>query len=147
MLAVFQLSSAGLQGIGHPEVAMRHLVVTGILKVIFNYSLTSIPMLNIKGAAIGTVLAFMAGSFLNIFYLRKMTGINYEVLRLIKITIVTVIMAIGVKVSYYFLVGAEINSHISTLIAIIIGIGIYGLLLFGLKELDINMVKRIIKGV
>jgi stage V sporulation protein B len=45
MLAAFQLSSAGLQGIGRPEIGMRNLVITGILKVIFNYSLTSVPCL------------------------------------------------------------------------------------------------------
>ncbi len=62
VLAAFQLSSAGLQGIGRPEIGMRNLLVTGGLKVVFNYTLTSIPMLNIQGAAIGTVLAFAFGS-------------------------------------------------------------------------------------
>lgn len=147
VLAAFQLSSAGLQGIGRPEIAMRHLVITGILKVIFNYSLTSIPMLNIQGAAIGTVLAFLAGSLLNIIYLKKLTGVIYEQGRLLKIALVTVIMAIGVQFSYLGLVGADINSHISTVLAIIVGVGIYGILLFLLKELDINMIKRITGGV
>ena len=34
MLAAFQLSSASLQGIGRPEIAMRNLIITGIFKVI-----------------------------------------------------------------------------------------------------------------
>jgi stage V sporulation protein B len=74
VLAAFQLSSAGLQGIGRPEIAMRSLLVTGLLKVVFNYSLTSVPMLNIRGAAIGTVLAFGIGSMLNLFFLKRYTG-------------------------------------------------------------------------
>ena len=64
-LAAFQLSSAGLQGMGRPEIAMKNLLITGILKVIFNYTLTGIPVLNVRGAAIGTVVAFLIGSFLN----------------------------------------------------------------------------------
>ncbi len=147
VLAAFQLSSAGLQGIGRPEIAMRHLVVTGILKVIFNFSLTSVPMLNIKGAAIGTVLAFTIGSLLNIIALKKLTGVPYEIGRFVKIGLVTVIMALGVKFCYQALVGADINSHISTLIAITIGVGIYGVLLVLLKELDISMLKKITGGV
>ena len=99
-LAAFQLSSAGLQGIGRPEIAMRHLLVTGVLKVIFNYTLTAIPMWNIRGAAIGTVLAFTIGSLLNIYYLKRLTKVTYEVGRLLKLTLVTVFMSIAVKYSY-----------------------------------------------
>lgn len=147
VLAAFQLSSAGLQGIGRPEIAMRHLVITGILKVIFNYSLTSVPMLNIQGAAIGTVLAFLVGSMLNVIYLKKITGVRYEGGRLLKISVVTVLMAIAVKFAYQALVGFNIHSHISTLMAITIGVIIYGILLFVIRELDIKMLKRILRDV
>lgn len=146
-LAAFQLSSAGLQGIGKPEIAMRHLLITGVLKVIFNYSLTAVPMLNIRGAAIGTVLAFAVGSLLNIIYLKKMTGVTYENFRLLKITLVTVAMAISVKYSYQFLVGMDLRSHLATVVAIAVGIGVYGLLLLLTRELDMTMFKRIIKDV
>jgi len=146
-LAAFQLSSAGLQGIGRPEIAMRHLLITGVLKVIFNYTLTAVPMLNIRGAAIGTVLAFTIGSLLNIIYLHRLTQVEYEGGRLLKITLVTVLMAVAVRYSYQYLVGIDIHSHISTLLAIALGVGIYGLLLFLVKELDMNMLKNIIKDV
>ncbi|MGI5911266.1 MAG: putative polysaccharide biosynthesis protein [Syntrophomonadaceae bacterium] len=145
-LAAFQLSSAGLQGIGYPEIAMRNLITTGIFKVIFNYSLTSIPMLNIQGAALGTVTAFLIGSLLNIIYLKKLTGIVYEKVHLSKIGVVTIVMAIGVKYAYQSLVGVDIHSHIATLLAITIGVAIYGLLLFLIRELDINMIRRITKN-
>lgn len=147
VLAAFQLSSAGLQGIGRPQIAMRNLLITGILKVIFNYTLTSIPMLNIKGAAIGTVIAFLIGSLLNTYYLHKLTGVSYEGGRFLKISLITVFMAIAVKFSYGFIVGMDISSHIATVAAITIGVGIYGGLLFMMRELDIDMVKRIVKGV
>jgi stage V sporulation protein B len=146
-LAAFQISSAGLQGIGRPEIAMRNLIVTGILKVIFNYTLTSVPFLNIQGAAIGTVTAFLVGSFLNMLYLTKATKIKYEYGRLLKILLVTLVMGIAVKVIFLALVGMDINSHISTLLAILAGVGIYGVLLLVLKELDINIIKKITRGV
>lgn len=144
VLAAFQLSSAGLQGNGHPEIAMRNLIITGIIKVFLNYTLTSVPSLNIQGAAIGTVTAFLIGSLLNMIYLHKLTGVVYEGRRMVKIGMVTVIMTLGVKFIYQGLVGADIHSHISTLLAITAGMGIYGLLLLLLKELDWDMVKRLI---
>jgi stage V sporulation protein B len=124
---------------------MRNLIITGIIKVILNYTLTSVPVLNVRGAAIGTVTAFLIGSLLNIIYLQKLTGVVYEGKRLVKIGLVTVIMTLGVKFIYQALVGADIHSHISTLLAITVGMGIYGLLLLLLKELDVDMVKRLIE--
>ncbi|MDD3364327.1 MAG: polysaccharide biosynthesis C-terminal domain-containing protein, partial [Syntrophomonas sp.] len=144
-LAAFQLTSAGLQGIGRPEIAMRNLVVTGILKTIFNYSLTSIPMLNIKGAAIGTLLAFTIGSALNLYYLQRMTGMHYEIGRLLKLLLITISMGISVKLSYSFLVASGLVSNWSTVVAITIGIGVYGVLLLVLKEFDMDMVRKIVK--
>jgi stage V sporulation protein B len=143
MLAAFQLSSASLQGIGHPEIAMRNLIITGIIKVGLNYVLTSVPILNVRGAALATVTAFLIGSFLNIIYLKKLTGVVYEGRRMVKIGLVTVIMTLGVKFVYQGLIGVDIHSHIATLLAIIVGTGIYGVLLLLLKELDWDMVKRI----
>lgn len=145
MLAAFQLSSAGLQGIGKPEIAMRNLVITGMFKVIFNYTLTSVPALNIQGAAIGTVLAFTIGSLLNIIYLKKLTGVGYEYGRLLKIALVTTLMAVSAYLSYHFLVGADIKSHLATLLAMCTGVAVYGILLFIVKELDITMLKKIIR--
>lgn len=143
VLAAFQLSSAGLQGIGHPQIAMRNLIITGIIKVFLNYTLTSVPSLNIQGAAIGTVTAFLVGSLLNMIYLYKLTGVVYEGRRMVKIVLVTIVMTLGVKFIYQGLVGADIHSHISTLLAITAGMGIYGILLLMLKELDLDMVKRV----
>lgn len=144
-LAAFQLTSAGLQGIGRPEVAMRNLIITGMLKTIFNYSLTSIPMLNIKGAAIGTLLAFTIGSALNLYYLQRMTRMHYEMGRLLKLLLITTAMGISVQLSYSSLVASGLVSSLSTVAAIAIGVAIYGVLLFLFKEFDLDMIGKIVK--
>ena len=100
-------------------------------------------MLNIQGAAIGTVMAFAVGSALNLYYLKRYTGIRYELGRLLKISLLTVLMGIGVYVSYGFIVGMGLHSHLSTLLAICIGVAIYGGLLLILKLIDMDMVKRL----
>jgi len=144
-LAAFQLSSAGLQGIGRPEIAVRSLVITGICKIIFNYSLTSIPMLNIKGAAIGTLAAFTIGSILNIYSLRSLTGVRYEMNRFLKLLMITIVMGISVKLSYSFMVASGLVSRWSTVGAITIGVLIYGILLLIFKEFDLDIIKKIAK--
>jgi len=144
-LAAFQLSSAGLQGIGRPQIAMRNLILTGVFKTFFNYTLTSVPMLNIRGAAIGTLAAFTIGSLLNIYSLQTNTGVRYETGRLVKLVLITLIMGVGVKISYQFLVAGGLSSHWATVAGISVGIIIYGLLLLFLKELDLDMIKKISK--
>lgn len=143
VMAAFQISSAGLQGLGRPEIAMRHLIVVGVIKVIMNYSLTAVPTLNIRGAALGTVAAFAVGSLLNIVYLKQLTGVVYEKARLLRITVVTVVMGIVVRISYQGLLANDINSHIATVLAIMVGVSVYGILLLLLKEFDLGMVRRI----
>lgn len=146
VLAAFQISSAGLQGIGKPEIAMRHLIITGMLKVIFNYSLTSVAALNIRGAAIGTVLAFMVGSFLNIASLKKLTGIRYEIGRMIKLLAATLIMTVATQNLYFWLLNLDISSHVATLLAISVAVILYLLLLLLSKEMDLDMIKRLRGG-
>lgn len=144
-LAAFQLSAAGLQGIGRPEIGMRNLVITGVLKTFFNYTLTAIPMLNIRGAAIGTLAAFAIGSLLNITYLNKLTGVKYEVGRMLKLLLISTIMGISVKLCYGLLVANGLVSGWGTLVAIAVGVGIYAILLLIFKEFEIDMLKRIVK--
>lgn len=144
-LAAFQLSAAGLQGIGRPEIGMRNLVITGVLKTFFNYTLTAIPMLNIRGAAIGTLAAFAIGSLLNIAYLNKLTGVKYEVGRMLKLLLISTIMGISVKLCYGLLVANGLVSGWGTLVAIAVGVGIYAILLLIFKEFEIDMLKRIVR--
>lgn len=145
MMAAFQISSAALQGLGRPEIAMRHLIVVGVLKVIMNYTLTAVPVLNIRGAAVATIAAFAVGSWLNVVCLKKLTGVQYEKIRLFKLTLITIAMAAVVKVSYQGMITADINSHLATMAAILIGVGAYGILLLLIKEFDLDMIRRIAK--
>jgi len=144
-LAAFQLSSAGLQGIGRPEIAMRNLIITGVLKTIFNYSLTSVALLNIKGAAIGTVAAFAVGSALNIYFLKRLTGVRYEVARMAKLLIVTTAMGISVVQVYSLLVAGGTGSALATALAIAVGVLVYVVLLLVIRELNLDMLRKTIR--
>lgn len=144
-LAAFQLSSAGLQGIGRPEIAMRNLIITGVLKTIFNYSLTSVALLNIKGAAIGTVAAFAVGSALNIYFLKRLTGVRYEVARMVRLLIVTTAMGISVVQVYGLMVAGGTGSALATAVSIAAGVLVYGVLLLVIRELDLDMLKKTIR--
>lgn len=145
VLALFQLTSASLQGIGHPEIPLRHLMVTGVLKVIFNYTLTGLVFLNIKGPAIGTTAAFLVGSALNMIQLSRRTGVHYEWWRYVKLILITVFMAVCAYMGYHILVGRGLISGLSTILAILIGIAVYGLTLLAARELDPDSLRSILR--
>jgi stage V sporulation protein B len=143
MLGAFQISSSSLQAMGHPEIAMRNLVLTGGLKIIFNYTLTGVAVLNIQGAAIGTVMAFFFGSLLNLISLKALSHIRYETRRFGKITLISAFMALGAGLSYRALI-AHLAGNWATVLAITIGVAIYGVLMLATKELDARMLRRLI---
>ena len=145
VLALFQVTSASLQGLGHPEIPLRHLVVTGALKIFFNFYLTGLVYLNIKGPAIGTSLAFLVGSALNMIQLARRTGVSFEWGRYVKLALITVVMGIMVYVSYETLVAWGMHSHLTTLVAIAIGVGVYGIALLVSKELDLALIRRLLR--
>jgi len=87
------------------------------------------------------VISFFIGSLLNINILKKMTGISYEGQRLFKIALATIIMAVVVKFSFLFLLSLNVHSHIATLIAIIIGICVYGIQLLAFREFSLEIFK------
>ncbi len=145
VLALFQVTSAALQGLGHPEIPLRHLMVTGVLKIFFNFFLTGLVYLNIKGPAIGTSLAFLVGCALNMIQLKRRTGVSFEWGRFTKLSVVTFIMGVVVYIAYQTLVVRGMYSHLATLVAIVIGTGVYGIALLVTRELDLALIKRLLK--
>ncbi|MGE5405604.1 MAG: putative polysaccharide biosynthesis protein [Candidatus Saccharibacteria bacterium] len=135
-LAVFQITGSSLQGIGLSKIPMRNLMITGVLKVIMNYTLTGITLLNIKGPAISTVIAFSIGALLNMVELARHSGVRYEWGRFAKLAVFSAFMGLAVKWCYTGLIGWNITSNIATTISIILGMLVYGFLLAISKELD-----------
>lgn len=144
VLAAFQISAASLQGLGKPNIPLRNLIVTGILKVFFNFHLTG-TFLGIRGPAIGTTVAFLVGSLLNFYELKKISGVRYEGARFIKLCAVTVLMAVGVKLAFQVLIASGVHSYYSTLLSITFGALLYAAILFLIRELDLRTIRNLLK--
>jgi len=144
-MAVFQVTSSALQALGRPDLPLKHLMVIGVVKVICNYSLTGITSLNILGPAIGTVLAFCVGSVLNYYWLKRISGMHTEMGRQAKIALAAIVMGVVVYYGFELLVIGGISSHLATLVAIGVGVGVYGALLLLLGELDRDLIRRVLR--
>jgi len=142
-LALTQTTTGILQGIGKTMVPVKNMLIGAAIKVVINYILTGIPSVNIKGAALGTVVGYLVPSFLNAAQVVRWThlkaNLNYLVL---KPALATAIMGAGVKLAHVQLMIFGFSQNKATVFAIAIGVLIYALVLLvigGLKESDLKL--------
>lgn len=134
-LAISQTSTGILQAIGKQVVPVKNLALGCVGKVVITFILVGIPVINVKGAAIGTVTAYFVALILNNRCVKKHTGakINYE-LTYIRPGIAGAIMGGAAFMIHKILLGLLGNS-LATVVAIAIGALVYVVLIFALKAI------------
>jgi stage V sporulation protein B len=135
-LSLFQTFTGILQGLGKQLVPAGNLLIGALLKLVLSYILIGIPDLNIKGAVIATVIGFALACILNLIFVKIYTKVKFDIIRDIMKPIISVIaMGLVVKYSHYFL-STYISSRMSTVISIVLGAVVYGIMLLATKTLN-----------
>src|SRR5699024_625470 len=128
-LTLVQALTAMLQGLGKPIIPVINLFIGAVFKLILTYILTAIPSINVKGAAISTVVAYGVAAILDLIMVRIVSKTKFEYMDIfIKPLISSVGMAIVVRLSYISLLNL-LGSGLSTIVSVIIGIIVYSILL------------------
>ncbi|WP_053955552.1 putative polysaccharide biosynthesis protein [Inediibacterium massiliense] len=128
-LTLVQTFTGVLQGLGRPTIPVINLFIGSFFKILATYSLTSIPSLNVKGAAIGTVTAYMVAALLNFFAVKRLTKTKFSVIQFLVKPIISVgAMGISVLFVYTRFIGV-FGNRITTVAAVGIGALIYGMML------------------
>ncbi len=142
-LTLVQTMTGILQGMNKEKIPVINLVIGAIIKAIISYSLTSIPDINIKGAALGTVIGYAVATILNFRALQKYQGKNLGLgVIVVKPIFATVIMAFAAHYTYRFSYLYTTRNSISAIISIFIAVLIYGVLIIaigGLKAEELEM--------
>ena len=126
-LTLDQSLTAILQGIGKPMKPVKNLAVGAIVKIILTYTLTRVPGIEVKGAAISTVAAYFTASMLNLRDVKKQIDVKISFVNtVVKPVIGAVIMGVIVKVVYVYSVHI-LGGKMSTVVSIILGGIVYGL--------------------
>ncbi|MTI47649.1 putative polysaccharide biosynthesis protein [Sporosalibacterium faouarense] len=128
-LTLVQSLTAILQGLGKPHIPVKNLMVGSLVKIVATFTLTGIQSINVKGAAIGTVLAFMVAAILNFIAVKKHTKISINVVNVFLKPILAVITMMIIVWSTYSYLSPILGEKITTILAIIIGAIVYGLIL------------------
>jgi stage V sporulation protein B len=145
-LASVQTLTGVLQGIERQFIPVINLFIGAVCKAAFTYFLTSIPAVNIKGAAIGTVFAYIVATVLNFRAVIKHTGVRFDWPgTLVKPLISAAIMGAAAFGSYHLLI-LFIGSGLATVAAIAIGALFYFILLFATRAITDEELAMLPKG-
>lgn len=141
LLGLHQVSTAILQGLGHPTIPMVNMILAAAAKVILNWNLTAIPALGIMGSAWATAADMGVAAIINLFFIWKFIGYKMELGQLLKTMFAAGIMAIGVKFFYDWTMAWWGIGWISTFGAVFFGCAVdlfVMTLIGGLKEEDLE---------
>ncbi|HHX78074.1 MAG TPA: polysaccharide biosynthesis protein, partial [Firmicutes bacterium] len=102
-IALFQVTSGILQGMGKTQLPLLHLLLGSAVKVVLNWILIGIPSLNIQGAAAASVAGFALASLLNLYRVKETTGLKLDLSKfLLRPLFAVAFMSLAVHLWYYF---------------------------------------------
>ncbi len=145
-LALVQTLTGILQGIGKQMIPVKNLLIGAVVKIIITYVLTGIYSVNIKGAAIGTVAAYITAAALDLIAVRKHLGIKLDVrLTFAKPALCALIMGLVAAITYRCVMHFCGNT-ISTLAAVLLGVAVYAVLILAFKAITPDEIEKLPKG-
>ncbi|WP_196594789.1 putative polysaccharide biosynthesis protein [Pectinatus sottacetonis] len=153
LLGLHQITTAVLQGLGHPTVPMVNMIIAAIAKVILNWTLTAQPSLGIMGAAWATAADIGIAALINLYFLHKYIGYKIEFKQVAKNIMAAAVMAVIIYATYHLIMFKLSSNAIATLSSVFVGAVAYIVVLLlvrGILESDMEAIpvvgKFAIKG-
>ena len=137
-LGLHQISTGVLQGLGKTTIPVINMIIACIVKVGISWSLTSLPVLGVKGAALATVADFAVAAIINMVFIYKLTGYKMSPGSIIRPCLAASVMGAGIFAVLSF---AGSWGAWSILLAMLIAVPTYALALMaagGLTREDLE---------
>ncbi|MCI2098395.1 MAG: polysaccharide biosynthesis protein [Succiniclasticum sp.] len=134
-LGVYQVTTGALQGIGKTAVPMWNMFFGAVVKVAAVWYWTSLPWLNIQGAAWAADLNFFVVAALNLYFLRR-NGIAFPWAEAGRIACASLLMGAGAAGVLWVLPGAGLAARlcVGMVLSFIIYVGAVAMLGIVTKE-------------
>lgn len=130
-LAIMRTLSASLQGIGKISLPVLNLFIGAVTKTVITFILVGIPALNINGAAIGTVCAYLTAAVLNYLGLRKYADVDLDFKSVfIRPFLASAIMGASAIGVYKLIYAIHPGNLTATAIAILVAVAVYFVMVF-----------------
>ncbi|MBU3134207.1 polysaccharide biosynthesis protein [Clostridium gasigenes] len=147
-IIVTQTTTSIMQGTGHYIAPVINLFIGCLVKIVLTWILVPIPSLNIYGAVIASVGAYVVATILNLISMKvKMKTKLRFYSSFIKPAYAAILMIVSTMFAYNFLFKKTSSNSTSCLLAILLGIIIYGVSILIFRVFSMNEIKeRLIKN-
>lgn len=146
-LAIVQTSTGGLQGIGRQMIPVRNLFVGVAVKFVVTWTLTAVPAVNIKGAALGNAAAYLIAAVLDVIALKRYTGMRLQAVQVfLKPILSSAVMGAAAAASYkllFLILGRNAPACIGSIFLAII---VYSLMILKTKTVTREEIKSVAGG-
>jgi stage V sporulation protein B len=124
-LTLVQSLTAILQAVDKQRIPVKNLAIGAVVKIILTYALVGIPSLNVQGAALSTIAAYLTAAVLNYIDINKYTDIKVSILKVaFRPLLASAIMGVAVYLSYHYSLDL-LGIKKAALLAILAGIAVY----------------------
>ena len=146
-MSTLQTLTGILQGVDKQMVPVKNLAIGAVGKILVTYIFVGIKAVNVNGATLGTVTAYLIATILNMRDIKKYTGVTFDFnMTFVKPFIASVIMGVCAFASYKLLFLVTASNDVSTILAIAIAVAVYGVLILGLKAITKKEIAKLPKG-
>ncbi len=129
VLALITIMTGILQGVGKQVFPVINLFIGLLVKVVVTWVLVGTVQVNVVGAPLGTLAAYLIAGGLDMYCLCRFTGVKLSGrLLLVKPFVSAAVMGVCVALVYRGLMHLLGSNTIATLIAIAAGVAVYGVM-------------------
>ena len=143
-LTQLQTLTGILQGLGRADIPVRNLMTGALFKLVLTYTLTA-TALHVRGAAIGTVTAYFVAFYLNLHYVKKLTGLKLDMKQIVYKPLLSVGVMGAVAYFLHRFTMPFIGNTLAVMMAITAGALVYGLMLLKIdafEERDFDLLPK-----
>lgn len=145
-LAMVQTSTGIMQGMGKPVVPVINLLIGAAIKIVMSLIFIRMPVLNIKGAALGSIACYGVTGLLDVYCATRMTKIRFKLFAHILKPLAASLVMGGIAYMGYSLMQGKLPLGMGLLLTIAVSVLVYVLMLLILRVLNESDILNLPKG-
>ena len=146
-LSALQTLTGILQGVDKQMLPVKNLAIGAVGKLVITYVFVGIKAINVSGGPIGTIAAYAIAAVLNHRDLKKQLGIEIDYTETyVKPGICSVLMGVAAFAAYKLLYLLLNSNTLALLLAILVGVVVYGALVLLTGTIRKEEIRRLPKG-
>lgn len=135
-----------LQAVGRVDLPLKLMSIAMVVKISLNYTLVGIPTINIQGAAVGSLVAYLFVVVVGLYFLCKETKIVPDFVHVLIKPLIGALICVTIGLCAYNLLSTGIFAKISIIITAVFTVIIYFVALLLLRVVSKREICMLPKG-